>query len=311
VEPLFAGEASQEAKVLRNLKVLEKEIQDAYAKDHKKLKRLVDGLSFEEERNENKAQNCNKTLEQCIVEEPLQRWNPEIACMCMNDTPKEETDAKVLRQDSQQRNHKGTQLVGSELRKMQQELVSRFRANGCSWQASTASSKSSTKSVSWDCSEASDSPAGEMMGDAPQNTVVRQVSFVPPLRLPGLCDVPRGAVWTPGQSARPVRFSAREQIFATCRSQSNSSASLSTTCSSPGLAPSSNDPSPREDVVRLLSCNTARDPKPMSSATKEDLKPFQGCRGGSVRTNSTCVNPHPFASHRSSSVQSSRPLSCR
>jgi len=303
VQPLPATQALQEHdKVLGNLKMLEKEIEDAYAQDQKKLQHLVDGLHCEEghERNQNGVQDCHKPVEARTVDEPHPEREPEIVGMNVNDGAKGEKANNVLRRDSQQRSARGAQLVGSELKKMQQELSARFQANGLSRQVSAFSSKSNSKSVSWDCSEASDCPAGEMERDIPQVTVERQTSSVPPLRLSGLRDVPGDAGRTPRQSARPVRLSAREQGFANCNSPSSSRTSLSTTCSSP-----------RVELMRFLSSDAAGGTKPMSSATKEDSKPFQVCQGGSVRTNSARVNQQPFASQMATPVQSLRPLSCR
>jgi len=318
VEPLLANQAfPEQCKVLRNLKALEKEIQDAYAEDYKKLQNLVGGLNCGEvhQRNENGVQDCHKALEPCIVAEAHPQREPEIVGTNMNDIAKEKKANNVLRRDSQQRSDKGAQQVGSELRKMQEELVSRFRANGCSWQASAVSSKSTSKSVSWDCSEASDSPADEMAHDIPPAKVQRQTSLVPPLRLSALPGGPGGAVRNPGQSqsARPLRLSAREQVFENCTPLSNSRASTSTTCSSPALT----DPSPRVDLVRFLSCEAAGDPKPMSSATKEDPKPFEGCQGGPVRMHSSRVNRHfdhcaPYGDRTFAPPMATlRPLSCR
>jgi len=311
VEPLLANEAfPEECKVLRNLKALEKEIQDAYAEDYKKLQNLVGGLDCAEvhQRNEHAVQDCLKALEPETHTQP----EPEIVGMNTNDIAQEKKANNVLRRDSQQRRDKGAQLVGSELKQMQEELVSRFRANGCSWQASAVSSKSNSKSVSWDCSEASDCPEVEMVRDIPQVKVQRQTSVVPPLRLSGL-----GAVRSPGQSqsARPFRLPpAREQVLENCTSLSSSRAS--TTCSSPGLTLSSGG-SPRVDLVRFLSCGKAEDPKPISSVNKEDPKLFDGCQGGPVRMQSARVNRHfdhcaPYGDKTFSPPMAAlRPLTCR
>jgi len=303
VEPLLESQASQEhAKVLRNLKVLEKEIQDAYAEDHKKFQNILNSSNCEEghQRNENGGQDCNKALKPCMVNE--MHPQPEIASMKMNNIAKRAIS--VPRRDAQQRSDKGAPRAGSELRKGQQDLVSGSRSNGCSWQASAVSGKSNRI--------ASDSPAAQVR-DISQVTVKRKTSLVPPLRLSGLRDVPGDAVQKSGQSARPgdaalsgLRewLSAREEVVVNGSSLPNSQASTSTACSTPGLALSS-DGSPRVDLVRFLSCDTAGNSKP------KDPKPFEGCEGGPVRMQSARVNRQSFPPPLGTSGEYLLPLSCR
>lgn len=312
MEPLLADQAfPEQCKVLRNLKALEKEIQDAYAADYKKLENLVGGLNCGEDhqRSENDVQDCHKAMEPRIADKARPQREPEL--LGMTSAAKEQKAPNFLRQDSRQRGDKDAQQVGAELKKMQEDLVSRFRANGCSWQASVASSKNTSKSVSWACSEASDSPADEMVNDIPPARVQRQTSVVPPLRLSGSHNGPGGAVRSPGQSqsARPLRLAAREQAL------DNSSAS--TACSSPALTLSSDRSPPRVDLVRFLACDVPGDPKPMGSATKEDPKPFEGCQGGPLRMQSARVKRNfdhcaPYSEKSlAPPLATLRPLTCR